>query len=280
MKHGLNRDRLSVVTAALLLAMALLRVLEAPGRVLQLNVLGSPLGVTFSPATVMLLIIAGLAVSGTELLLREHGALRERAEAGESASTAMFWIVPVLLSLALAIWLNGLSDLGLWALGRVAAAVLVPLALAAEYATLDVRVGQGGRMSGWLQWSYAVLVHLTALLGFMVVYGANLRGLLAGPLVFAGAGLLVARLLWPLVGDARRALLYGVVAGVGPGEMVWVLNYWPLSALQGGLVLLILFYVVVGLLQQWLLGTFNRRVVLEYSGVAVVAVVLVLVVAG
>jgi hypothetical protein len=125
-----------------------------------------------------------------------------------------------------------------------------------------------------------VLVYLTALMGFVVVYGANLRGLLAGPLVFAGAGLLAARLLWPLVGDARRALLYGAVVGIAPGEMVWVLNYWPLSALQGGLVLLILFYVVLGLLQQWLLGTFNRRVVLEYSGVALLALALVMLVVG
>jgi len=44
------------------------------------------------------------------------------------------------------------------------------------------------------------------------------------------------------------------------------------------LLLLALFYVVVGLIQQYLYGRFNRQVVLEYGGVGIIALLVIVLV--
>lgn len=264
----IDRHRLGVVSGGLLLALALARLLEAPARPYQITVLGSPLGFTLAESTVMMLILAGMAASGMDWLIRTHPRFRK----GNVGRTVPFWIVPSLLVLALSAWLGGIENVGLWTLGLLAAALLVPLALTAEYASLspDFRHHAG------LRWLYGVLLHLVAMIALFVIYDARLRGLVAGPLVFLATALLSARLFSVLTGDLRAALLYGAVVGVLLAQLVWMINYWPLSGLQGGLLLLLAFYVLSGLLQQNLSGEFGRRVALEYAGVALVALAAIL----
>ena len=48
--------------------------------------------------------------------------------------------------------------------------------------------------------------------------------------------------------------LYAAVTGLVLGQATWALNYWRLDSLTGGLVLLVLFYDVVGLSQHALHG--------------------------
>jgi hypothetical protein len=59
------------------------------------------------------------------------------------------------------------------------------------------------------------------------------------------------------------------------GQLTWVLNYWPLSSLQGGVILLITFYLIGGLTEQFLAGRLNRRVTIEHVGLALIALLLV-----
>lgn len=269
MEERIDRDRLSVVTGALLLALALARLLEVPARHFEVPVLGSPLGFDLSETTVLLLIIGGMAATGVESLLQVHPQVKQ----GQVQRTAVFWIVPALLSMALASWLNRLEDVGLWTLGMFAAALLIPLALVAEYSAVSPRL----RRDTWLQWAYNVLIHLVALILFAVLYDARLRGLLGAPLLFAGATLLASRLYWALTGGTRKALAYGAVTALPATQLLLVVNYWPLSALQGGLVLLLAFYVLVGLMQQYLEHEhLDRRYAMEYVGVALGATVLIL----
>ena len=89
------------------------------------------------------------------------------------------------------------------------------------------------------------------------------------------AALLSARLYWSSVRGTADAFAYGVTTGALLGLLTWVLNYWQLSSLQGGLLLLALFYVLVGLIQQHLDGRFSRQVILEYGGVGLLALLLV-----
>ena len=49
--------------------------------------------------------------------------------------------------------------------------------------------------------------------------------------------------------------------GIGPlAEATWALNYWAAPFLLGGALLLVIFYVAIGLLQHHLEGTLSRRV--------------------
>jgi len=269
MNERIDRDRLSVVTGALLLALALARLLDVAARPYQVVVFGSPLGFNLSEATILLLLTGGMAVTGVESLLRAHSLVAQ----GHQRRTVVFWIVPALLSVALGAGLSRIADVGLWTLGLLAAALLIPLALVAEFAAVSPDL----RRETWLQWAYTVLIHLVALILFTVLYDARLRGLLGAPLLFAGSSLLASRLFWALTGRTRQAAVYGAIVGLPLGQLLLVVNYWPLSGLQGGLVLLLGFYMLVGLLQQHLTGgQLERRLVLEYACVSLLALLAIL----
>jgi intracellular septation protein A len=265
----LDRDRLSVLTGALLLALSMTRLLEVPIRPLGTTFLGSQLGFNLSATTIMPLIMLGLGVTAAESLVRSHPIARQ----GKLNRSTMYWIVPGLLVTALATWLVSITDTGLWTAGLLISCVLIPLALAAEYSAVNPDQGQ----RTILQWGQTVLIHLLAFIIFTRIYDVRARSLLSGTAVLLVTTLLAARIYWPIVGGSAEAFLYGVTAGVLLGLMTWVLNYWRLTSLQGGLLLLALFYVVVGLIQQYLYGRFNRQVVIEFGGVGVLALLVILI---
>jgi hypothetical protein len=69
--------------------------------------------------------------------------------------------------------------------------------------------------------------------------------------------------------------LYSGIAGLVLGQATWALNYWRLDSLTGGLVLLVIFYNVVGLSQHGLQGHIRRRVLLEYGLITLAALALI-----
>ncbi|MCI0398322.1 MAG: hypothetical protein L0332_07525 [Chloroflexi bacterium] len=266
-KAEIDRDLLSVVTGALLLSLALARFVDTPVRSLATTVFGSQVGLTLSATTLMLLITAGMAVAGMESLVRTHPLVRQ----GQAGHTIIFWIAPALLALALAGWLERIEVLGLWTAALLAGAVLIPLALAAEYAAVDPK----RRGEGWQPWAHTILIHLIVVGLLALIYDLRARSLLSGPAVFLVTTLLAARLLWPATGRLGASFLYGGVVGLALGEMIWMLNYWRLSTLRGGLLLLLFFYVTAGLLQQYLTGRFGRQVVLEYLGITALSLLVI-----
>jgi hypothetical protein len=257
----LDRDRLSVVAGALLLGLALERFLDVPARTLAVYVLGSPLGVNLSAGTISVLLVAGLAVTGTESLMRRHPLV--------AGTTALFWIIPGLLGVALASWLSHIVGLGAWTVGLGASAILVPLALAGEYAAVDANK----RREPWRLWAQQGLIYLIAALLFTRIYDLGARSLFSSTAVFVVTALLAARLFWPITGQPGSSFLYGGSMGVVLGQMTWVLNYGRLSGWRGGLLLLLLFYVLAGLIGQYLGGRFDRRLIAEYGAIGVIGLV-------
>ncbi|MGD8858139.1 MAG: hypothetical protein PVG33_17515, partial [Chloroflexota bacterium] len=242
----LDRDRLSVLTGALVLGLALGRFLETPVRPLAVNVLGSPLGINLSATTVLVLITLGLGVTAVESLVRSH----PLARAGRLERSVMYWITPALLVLGLAGWLLAFEDVGVWTAGVLACAILIPPALAVEYANVD----PDSRARPVVRWGERALIYVVAFLLFSRIYDLRVRALLSSPAVFSLSALLAARYLWFEAGSARLAMLYGATAGLLLGLLNWAVNYWRLSAMQGGLLLLLVFYVLVGLIQGNLAG--------------------------
>lgn len=266
-------DLLSVLTGTMVLALALTRFLAIPLRpLLQVTVLGSPLAINLSAFNLMILLILGLAVTGTAVFLRSHPFWDQAA----LQNTIMFWIVPGLLSMALAAWLNRMHGGVGWALVLLGCLILLPLALLVEYGEIDAAVQDGN----WRPWAQMALLNLTAVILFTVIYDARLRSLVSGTAVLIIATLLSARLYWPLTPNLRQTFLYAAIVGLALGQMTWVFNYWRLSGLQGGFLLLLLFYSLAGLLQHYLAGQFadkgnGRRILLEYGGVIVIGLLLV-----
>ena len=153
-RHGIDRDRLSVLTGALILGLALGRFLDVPLRPVSTSVLGSQLDLYLSATSIMMLIMGGMAITGTESLIRSHPLARH----GELERSFMFWILPTLLVLALGAWLNTIENAAPWAVALLIGSVLIALALAGEYRLVDA----GRHTDSRLAWAQLVLIHLVA----------------------------------------------------------------------------------------------------------------------
>ena len=136
----------------------------------------------------------------------------------------------------------------------------------AEYAEVDPDQRDGTA----LHWGHNLLIHLAAALAFTWIYSLGARSLVSGTAAMLVTTVLVTRLFWYGPGGIRSAFLYGLTAGMLTGLMTWTLNYWLLSAFQGGLLLLIWFYLIAGLIGQYVRRRFSTRIALEYLFVAFV----------
>jgi hypothetical protein len=58
--------------------------------------------------------------------------------------------------------------------------------------------------------------------------------------------------------------------------VTWALNYWVVRELVGGAVLLLIYYVLVGLIEIVLRAELSRRLLVEYLGVGIVGFLFIL----
>lgn len=263
----LDHNRLSVVSAALLLALAVSRPIDVPVRQYAVTVLGSPLGVTLSGSTLLLLLAAGLGATGM------HALLQDGFPAGRPRrASVVYWILPALLGAAAVPWLGALDDLGDWTLAMLGALVLVP-------ATFAWEVEAAQRRQPGTSWRLLALVLLVALISFYGLYEARLRLLAGGPLVFGLSTLLAARLFWAESRAARPVFAFAALVGFLMVQLYWLLSQFPSSTLRGAMLLLLAFYFITGLLQGSLRDGWSRRLAGEYALVGLLGLALILLLA-
>ena len=70
-------------------------------------------------------------------------------------------------------------------------------------------------------------------------------------------------------------MTYGGIIGLVLGQVTWALNYWVLPGLTGGLLLLLIFYLLVGIAQQGLQDRLTARVMWEFVVFGLIAVTLI-----
>jgi hypothetical protein len=267
-RHFPNRDRLSVLTAVILLAFALARFLDLPTRSFGTTLFGSPLGIELNGPVLMLVLVAALISAGSDTLIRSHPALAGRR--GER--TAIHWILPGATAVVLGAVLNQLPTGPVWWLGLGLTALALILVLVAEYTVVE---------RGDPAWDLAAL-GLTALAYTLaLILFALLRSLGARALISASiGGLMASALAWRLFAlktiAAGRAALYATVVGLAVAEAIWAINYWRVVPSSAGLLAMIPFYLVVGLAQQHLTGGLTRRIWLEYVIVGSLAMAIAL----
>lgn len=268
----MDYDRLSVLTGGLLLALTLSRFLESPTRPLvSATVLGSPLGVVISASGLMLLLNLGMTITAVTSLLKGHPGAE-----GERSHQFIYWLVPALLNLALAIWLSRIENARIWSAGLLLAALIIPSAMIVEYRA----IGRDDRDSRGLPWGQMALIYLAAAILFTQIFDARIRSLLSATAVGLIAAALSTRLFWAQTNNLSRAFKYSGIVGLILGQMTWGLNYMRLSGIQGGLLLLLLFHVVAGLIQQWLRGQLDgsgagQRALIEYGAVVVITLTVI-----
>ncbi len=120
-----------------------------------------------------------------------------------------------------------------------------------------------------------VLAYSSGLLLFLFVYQTRTRSLLSGTLIALIATLLSLEILRTVADRPFTALLYSGIVGLILGQVTWALNYWVLPGITGGLLLLLIFYLLIGFAQQGLQGRLTRRVLIEFGVFAAVALILI-----
>ena len=260
-RHFPDRDRLSVVTAVIVLAYALARIVELPSRPLSATLFGSSIGIELNGQVIILLMVAALISTGSDTLIRSHPRF-----ARESMRTFAHWILPGGTALALGLLLN-LAPVGpVWWLGLGVSALLLVTVLVAEYTVVDQNdPAYHAAAFGLTALTYIVAI---AIFGWTRYVGA--RAALSATGIALAAGLLALRLF--ILGGAglRRSAVFAGVIGLVCGEAMWALNYWRVTPVGAGLLTLVLFYTLHGVANQHLTGQVTRRVVIEYAIVGLI----------
>lgn len=290
------RDRASVLIWVVLMGLAAQRFLDLPTRSWETVLLGSPVNFTITANTVLGVLLAGLIASGTEAVVRTHPRVVGMSDAGSQAYTSgkwpsarwhtagrserampwantrwMFWGLPIALVVVAVLLLPLAPTVVYWVLGLIATGIALGLSMAGIYYTIDpFQSGYRRARLGMNALTYAV-----ALLLFLVVYRTRVRSIISATEVLLVSSLLALELLRGSERPMILVALYAGIVGLILGQATWVLNYWRLNGLTGGLVLLILFYNAVGLAQNALQDRIRRRVLLEYGLITIAAMALI-----
>lgn len=257
-----SRDRLSVLTAVILLAYALARFLRLPTQqVFGTTFLGSALGVDLSGASLMLLLIAALISTGADTLIRSHPSY-------QGGITVTHWVVPGATALVLGALLNGVPIGVVWWGGLALSAVMLVAVLITEYLVLvrDDPYHDAAALA------LTVLTHLLALALFTLLRQLGARAAVSATV----GGVVAAALAWRLF-DLRgaefgRSVVYAALIGLFCAEAVWAFNYWRVTPISVGVLMMLVFYVAVGLAQQHLAGKLTRRASLEFALVGLIGI--------
>ncbi len=264
----LDRDRLSVLLAVLLLSNVLFRFIELPEQVWSLQALGSPLEIHVTSNWLLITLMIGFVCTGTSLILHDHPRLREHS----GRPIYISWILPVVLTGVSTYLLVLAPSLLVWIGGLILVGIGIGLTISAEYAA--VSPDAPGYPTARL--TLNVLAYMLTFILFAVIYQTRTRSLVTATLTLITATVLALDLLSVADVPLRRMLPFAGIAGIIVGESTWVLNYWQISAWVGGLFLLLIFYVTVNVAHQHLLERLRASILVEFAIVTIIVLLVIL----
>jgi len=188
--------------------------------------------------------------------------------------TMTLWVLPVLVVLGafmflrLPIFSSGVAVVvGLLATGALLAAVI-----SSQYHTID----PDDPLQPRARFVLNLIAYLVAFELFSAIYSTKERALVSATAIF-GIGVLISLdLLRGTERNIQRTWLYSGIIALALAQLAWALNYWVISGMTGGLLLLLFYYVATGIVQSYLLGHLTHRLLVEFAFVAAIGTVLVL----
>jgi hypothetical protein len=262
------RDRASVATWMVVFGLGLSLLVQLPTAELSFWALGSPVAISITGTLMAAFFLAVMAAAGAESVISVHPLFVTRQA---RLRTWSFWALPMALAIISTVLLPLASSAVLQVLALATSGALLAAAYLGLYATVE-RGKPGFRRSRlWLD----ALTYGSALILFLFVYQTRTRSLLSGSLVAVTALLLAVEILRTATNRSSAALIYGGIIGMILGQVTWALNYWVLPGLTGGLLLLLIFYLLVGIAQQGLQGRLTARVLWEFVVFGLIALVLI-----
>jgi hypothetical protein len=230
-----DSNRLSVLTSAVLLSLALTSLIDIEQTPQQLQVFGIYLPFGFNLRILTTLLAAGLTATGMDWFLRSHPLL-------ENKPTIKHWILPTLTTLVVSVPLYILPVGRLWWLALGLGGALLVSVFLAEYASIDPSDSLfPAATAGLTSLSFAMFLILAVILSY-----ASARLIILLLLLFPAALLVSLRSLYLyLHGQWEYAWPIGIAFICT--QLAAGLHYWPLTPIQFGLLLLGPLYALTSL---------------------------------
>jgi hypothetical protein len=257
-------DRLSLLTSLVLVGLTLTLILDLPSQRIAFSFLGSEASITVSGTWLIALLLAALTAAGVNSIARQH----PRVHLADTRYVLILWILPaaIVVTATLLLSFADVRAYGVYALMLVGlAGAFLVVTILGQYITIDLN----DRAYSAARLGVNLAVYLVALILFAAVYSLKVRTLFSAPALGIAAGLLALELLRSSEAEFGRTWLYALLIGLLMSEIVWALNYWNLSGLMGGALLLIFFYAFTGVAQQYLWNRLNRIVLIEFTLIVV-----------
>jgi hypothetical protein len=266
---SINRGRLSVLVALIVLSFALLPLIEVPAAgSVGTSFLGTPLRLDFTASTLVVLLVTVLTCAGVYQLVGDHPRVRH----GEVRRTLSFLILPAVTVIVAAQLLIHIADTSLWILGLIVTAAMLWLTILAEYAVVDPE----GPLASRARLFLTALTYVLAVLLFALIWNTRARSLISATLTFLAAGSLAFDLLYATGAQLSRVWMFSLAIGLVLAEGNWAINYWRSNVFIAAVAQLLAFYALIGLAGQHLLDRINRRVLLEFGVVMAIVLLLLL----
>lgn len=269
-----NTERVSVLTATIVLAYALTRFVTLPGWELTAQPLGILVSLRINVQTIIPLLVAGLMAAGTNWLLSDHPALEAHTSAAPARSAEWgrqtqpepaaepaqrgpgteHWLLPAVVAWVISIPLAQLPAGPYWLLGMAIGGTLLVVILTAEYIAIDADdLRQPIAEAVLTAVSFAAYLLLA-----IALRAAETRLYLILPaLAFTAA--VVSLRTWHLRLGGEWAWIEAGLVLVIVGQVAAALHYWPLPALSYGLAVLGPAYAMTNLVTNLAQGATFRQ---------------------
>jgi hypothetical protein len=267
--HLPDTNRLSVLTATVLLAYAVTPFIVIPARTLQLQLPGLFLTYTLNFATITSILAAALAGFGSDWLIRGH------PQYGLHSQDSRHWMLPALTAWVIGEPLNRL-EIGLewWAVFALGGLMLAAVNVA-EYIALDPADSRHAPAAvGLTSVAFALFLILA-----IAMRAAGPRLYIIIPTLVVASFLVTLRTLYLRLGG-RWAWKWPFAISLVIGQIGVGLHYLPFSPMQYGLVLLGAAYALTSMAGGLEEGRGGRALWLEPAVMLAVALLLVFVIRG
>jgi hypothetical protein len=243
--------RVSILTATILLAFALTRLISAPPYELTIPLIGLYVTLSFNLDTLIVLLAAGLAATGVDWLLRTHPSL-------EKGETREHWLLPTLTVLVIGVTLYTLPQTIVWWLGFGLGAAILLVVFFAEFIAVDPADSRYPYATAIL----TVLAFVIFLILAVALKASNARLFLVAPALFLGGGLVALRTLHLRLNE-RWEVSWAIGIAVVTIQLGAALYYMPLTPVRFGLALLSPVYALTSLAVSLAEGSPFRQAILE-----------------
>lgn len=234
-----NFERLSIVTATIMLAFAFTQLVSFPEQNLSLMILGIVIDLNFNFSTVIIAFTVLMAAAGMDWLIQSHP---EKDRYTNRLAFVRHWIVPVLTSIVIGIALNTFSGELTWWVVYLLGSILLFAVFIAEYNVVTAEDSRNPLAVVGLTALSFVLYLLLAI----AVFSAEVRLYIRLPLLGLGAMMVISRALFLRLGKWHT--LWAIVSSLILAEIVVGFNYLPLSPMQLGLLLVGLAYALTSII--------------------------------